>query len=106
MSPLLWTLVRPHLIVLSVKDRMVVYASGLEYELTMTPEEVGELLGLSDEAIRAQCRQGVIPTMPRVDLPGASWRIPTARLFEQLGVPHKLRATRRPPATEKRDHDK
>lgn len=74
-----------------MKEHLVVYAAGIEYDLTMTPEEVGSLLGLSDEAIRGQCRQGVLPTMPRQDVPGASWRIPTCRLLDELGIPYKLR---------------
>jgi hypothetical protein len=77
--------------VTGMKDRLVVYAQGVEYELTLTPDEVGALLGLSGEAVRAQCRQGVLPTMPRQDLPGASWRISTSRLLDELGVPYKLR---------------
>lgn len=73
-----------------MKSPLVVRAAGRTFGLTMTPEEVGSLQGLSDEAVRTQCRQGVLPTMPRVDLPGASWRIPTCRLMEQLGIPFEI----------------
>lgn len=74
-----------------MKPPLIVQApQGRTFGLTMTPEDAGALLGLSDEAVREQCRQGVIPTMPRTDLAGASWRIPTIRLLDALGLPYEI----------------
>lgn len=69
-----------------MKRPLVVLAVGRSFGVTLTPEEAGSLLGLSDEAVREQCRQHVIPTMPRQPLRGASWRIPTCRLLLDLGI--------------------
>jgi hypothetical protein len=73
-----------------MKPPLVVRVAGVQdLGLTLTPEAAGELLGLSDDAVRVQCRDGVLPTMPRHGA-YSSWRIPTCRLLEQLGIPYEV----------------
>lgn len=54
----------------------------------LTIAEAAALLGRQEYTVRRQCRQGVVPTMPGSGN-GAAWRIPTARLLDDLGVAHE-----------------
>jgi hypothetical protein len=69
-----------------MKAPLVVRAGTRTFGLTVNAEGAGELLGLSDDSVRRMCEEGVLPTMSRKGR-GSSWRIPTGRLLETLGVP-------------------
>ncbi|WP_195393640.1 helix-turn-helix domain-containing protein [Actinomyces urogenitalis] len=49
---------------------------------TLTPEEVGERLGISAETVRSRCRRGLLPGIQMGGSTG--WRIPQAALAEWL----------------------
>ena len=44
---------------------------------------------ISGRQVRNLCKEKTIPTFPRGGH-GSSWRIPTARFFEQLGLPYEV----------------
>lgn len=74
-----------------MKPVLIIRTVAGDFDLTMTPEEVGKLLRLSEDAIRVQCRDGVLPTMPRGSAKSkASWRLPTCRLLDALGIPFEI----------------
>jgi hypothetical protein len=71
---------------------LVVRAAGAEFPLVTTPAGLKEITGdaRSDRAIRADCENGVIPTLPRPTASGAHHRIPVPRALEQYGVPYEI----------------
>src|ERR1035437_737595 len=64
--------------------------SGLELPLVATPAAVAPLFGKSDHGVRDDCTAGRIPTLPRGGRTGAHFRIPVARLVDELGVPYRI----------------
>ena len=64
--------------------------SGLELPLVASPAAVAPLLGKSDHGVRDDCTAGRIPTLPRGGRTGAHYRIPVARLLDELGVPYRI----------------
>lgn len=73
----------------AMKSALMVRAGGRSFDLTVNTETAGELLGLSDETIRKQCENGTLPTLARRGK-GSTWRIPTGRLLEALGIPYEV----------------
>jgi hypothetical protein len=64
--------------------------SGLELPLVASPAAVAPLLGKPDHGVRDDCTAGRIPTLPRGGRTGAHYRIPVARLLDELGVPYRI----------------
>lgn len=60
-----------------------------EYPLTLSPKVAGELWGVSERQMRNLCKTKVVTTLSRGGT-GASWRIPTAALFDELGLPYEI----------------
>ncbi|MGA7417809.1 MAG: hypothetical protein WB765_13710 [Acidimicrobiales bacterium] len=71
---------------------LVVQTPGGIFPLVTTPAGIKDITGdsRSEHAIRDDCTNGVIPTLPRADGSGAHHRIVTARYLERLGVPFEI----------------
>jgi hypothetical protein len=65
--------------------------------LIIGPALVRELTGdeRSERAIRNDCSQGVIPTLPRGTDSGGHYRIPTVKYLEALGISYEIRSGNR-----------
>ncbi|HEX7355267.1 MAG TPA: helix-turn-helix domain-containing protein [Mycobacteriales bacterium] len=66
---------------------IAVGATHLPVELTTT--EAASFLGRSVRTVCAQCQQGLLPTMPGRQNK-SSYRVPTARLLEMLGIAFEI----------------
>lgn len=67
-------------------------ANGAVWPLIVRPGELRTLIGdeRSERAIRNDCAEGRIPTLPRAGGSGGHYRIPTARYLDMLGVPYEI----------------
>lgn len=77
---------------------MVVRTAAGDFPLVVTPSRIRQITGddRSDHAIRSDCVDGVIPTLPRTGGSGGHHRILTAKLLDQLGVPYEIVPAWRP----------
>ena len=71
---------------------LVIRTAAGVYPLVTSPAGIKAITNdtRSDHAIRDDCANGVIPTLPRAGGSGAHHRIPVARHLDQLGVPYEI----------------
>ena len=69
---------------------MVVRTPGGDYPLIVGPGVVGVLTAKTGRSVRDDFEAGRLPSMPRPSGSGARWRIATAVLMAQLGVPYEV----------------
>jgi hypothetical protein len=72
-----------------IRPALSICVEGRSFGLTVSTVEAGELYGVSDDTMCRLCEQGVIPTLPRRGK-GSSWRIPTGRLLDTLGIAYEV----------------
>lgn len=72
-----------------MKSALMVRIGARTFDLTVNTETAGELMGVSDDTIRQQCADGTLPSLQRRGK-GSTWRIPTGRLLEALGIPYEV----------------
>jgi hypothetical protein len=65
--------------------------NGVELPLIARPGQLaGVLFDKTDRAVRADCENGAIGTLPRASGDGEHWRIPVAKLLDAIGVPYEI----------------
>lgn len=67
---------------------IIIRVAGRDFDLTVTTETAGQLLGKSEDTIRRMCAEKSIPTLVRRGT--GAWRIPTGRLLDELGIPYEV----------------
>lgn len=60
--------------------------------LVLTPAEASDLLGVSPDTVRRRILAGRIEVLDRQG--EEPWRIPTAKLLDELGIPFKVGAAK------------
>lgn len=76
-------------------------SNGVILPLIVGPARIRELIGddRSERAIRNDCAEGVIPTLPRGTGSGGHYRIPTVKYLEALGIPYEITERELPEVT-------
>ena len=77
---------------------MVIETTAGQLPLVAGPDRLAKLLGKSGRAVRDDCDAGRIPTLPRGGGSGSWYRVPVAKLLDDLGVQYEIVPAKEPEA--------